>query len=360
MLVDRHSHHATGAISSQDRKIGFIISKYLCHNQQLMAEIDRFFRAQLKPRHLQLLVALDDMRNLGKVAVSLHVSQPAVSLALGELERGLGVRLFERTARGVNPTIFGECMIRQARSMLSGLAQTRDELRALMSGASGRCSVGAMPAMTPALVPKALALLKQNAPTTTVALHEGPMDVLLPALRRGGLDFIVGRLRSEALVDDGLAEKALFDGSSALVVRPDHPLARKRRIDWSTLAEFAWILPPVGSLPREPLELAFHQHGVGLPSNTVETLSTHVILAYLQSTDAVGLLSRIAAQHYSDLGLLAVLPLELPRVLRPIGITWRRGAALSPAALQFMRAIEETSALLAQSRTRRSRPRASS
>lgn len=322
-----------------------------------MSEIDRFFRAQLKPRHLQLLVALDDMRNLGKVALSLHVSQPAVSLTLGELERGLGVRLFERTARGVHPTVFGECMIRQARSMLSGLAQTRDELRALMSGASGRCSVGALPAMTPALVPQALQLLKQSAPTTTVALHEGPMDVLLPALRRGGLDFIVGRLRSEALVDDGLAEKPLFDGASALVVRPGHPLARKRRIDWATLAEFAWILPPVGSLPREPLEVAFHQHGAGMPSNTVETLSTHVILAYLQSTDAIGLLSRIAALHYREQGMLAMLPLELPHLLRPIGLTWRRGAALSPAAQQFMRAIEQTSERLAQTRTQRGKPR---
>ncbi len=320
-----------------------------------MTEIDRFFRAQLKPRHLQLLVALDDLRNLGKVALSLHVSQPAVSLALGELERGLGVRLFERTARGVHPTVYGECMIRQARSMLSGLAQTRDELRALMSGASGRCSVGALPAMTPALVPRALALLKQQSPTTTVALHEGPMDVLLPALRRGGLDFIVGRLRSEALVDDGLAEKALFDGSSALVVRAGHPLASRRRVDWPTLAEFPWILPPVGSLPREPLEIAFHEHGVGLPSNTVETLSTHVILAYLQSTDAIGVLSRIAAQHYIGLGLLAVLPLELPPLLRPIGLTWRRGAALSPAAQQFMRAIEASSERLAQPRARRAR-----
>ncbi len=313
-----------------------------------MAQIDRFFRAHLKPRHLQLLVTLDELRNLGKAAKALHVSQPAVSLALGELERGLGVRLFERTARGVNPTVYGECLIRQAGSMQSSLNQTRDELRALMSGAAGRCSVGALPAMTPALVPKALALLKQTAPTTTVSLHEGTMDVLLPALRRGALDFIVGRLHSDTLVDDGLAEKALFDGTSALVVRTGHPLARRRRVDWRELGEFAWILPPVGSLPREPLDLAFHQHGAGLPSNTVETLSTHVILAYLQSTDAIGLLSRVAAQHYNDLKLLSVLPLELPHVLRPIGLTWRRGTSLSPAAQQFMRAIEETSARLTQ------------
>lgn len=323
-------------------------------------QIDRFFRAQLKPRHLQLLVTLDELRNLGKTATQLHVSQPAVSLALAEIEKGLGVRLFERTARGVHPTVYGECLIRQASSMLSGLAQTRDELRALLSGATGRCSVGAMPAMTPALVPKALVLLKQRAPTTTVALHEGPMDVLLPALRRGALDFIVGRLHRDALVDDGLAEKPLFDGASALVVRTGHPLASLRRIEWSALAGHAWILPPVGSLPHEPLELAFQQHGMALPSNTVETLSTHVILAYLQSTDAIGLLSRVAAQHYRDLNLLEVLPLELPQVLRPVGLTWRREVPLSPAAQQFMRALEDTSQRLTQALPKRARRRAAS
>ena len=64
-----------------------------------MAQLDAYVRTSFKPRHLRLLVALDDMRHLGKVASSINVSQPAVSKALGELERGLGLKLFERTAR---------------------------------------------------------------------------------------------------------------------------------------------------------------------------------------------------------------------------------------------------------------------
>src|SRR5215468_12019136 len=91
-----------------------------------MAQLDAYMRTSFKPRHLRLLVALDELRHLGKAAASINVSQPAVSKALGELERGLGLRLFERTARGVNPTAYGECMIRHARVMLSELAQTRD------------------------------------------------------------------------------------------------------------------------------------------------------------------------------------------------------------------------------------------
>ena len=78
--------------------------------------MDGFLRSGIKPRQWQMLVALDDLRHLGRAASSLNVTQPAVSLALGQLERGLGMRLFERTPRGVVPNAYGECLIRQASS----------------------------------------------------------------------------------------------------------------------------------------------------------------------------------------------------------------------------------------------------
>lgn len=307
-----------------------------------MAQLDWYIRANLKPKHLQLLVALDDLRNLGKVAASLNVTQPAISLALGELEKGLGTKLFERTARGVNPNIYGECMIRQARVVLGSLAQARDELRALLSGASGKTTLGALPAMTPSLVPKALALLKERTPGTTVLIHESSMDTLLPELRRGTIDLIVGRLLNNRHSADDLSERALFEGASTVVVGASHPLAKRKRLHWDDLADFPWVLPPVGSIPREPLESAFQQHGLAMPSNTIETLSNHVILTYLQSTRAIGVMSKVVAHHYRDLGLMAVLPLHLPNVLRPIGLTWRKDSVLSPATLQLMQALEDT------------------
>jgi len=205
-----------------------------------MARLDWYIRANLKPRHLQLLVALDELRNLGKVAASLNITQPAVSLALSELEKGLGFKLFDRTARGVQPNAYGECLIRQARVMLNTLAQTRDELRALLSGASGRTALGAMPAMTSALVPQALAALKRVSPTTTVHVQEGSMDTLLPQLRRGHLDVLVGRLSSWPSAD--FEEAPLFEGSSMVVVGRQHPLAGVSSLHWrdETPAKGCW------------------------------------------------------------------------------------------------------------------------
>ena len=297
-----------------------------------MAQLDWYIRANLKPKHLQLLVALDDLRHLGRVAAAMHVSQPAVSLALGELEKGLGLKLFERTPRGVVPNSYGECLIRHARVVLGTLAEARDELHALQTGASGRVAMGALPAVTPGLIPQALLLLKRGSPHTRVVVQEGPMETLLPELRRGTLDMVVGRLVPSALAGD-LADETLDLGAVVLVVSREHRLVKKKKLRWSDLAGYPWVLPTVGSLQREPLENALQENGCSLPADSVETLSVHVVAGYLRSSEAIGCLSEVAAQPYIHTGVLARLPLVLPDPQRPIGMMWNRHRPASPAVL---------------------------
>lgn len=311
-----------------------------------MAQSDWFIRANLKPRHFRMLVALDDLRHLGKVAQSLHVTQPAVSLALGDLEKGLGCKLFERTPKGMFPNTYGECLIRHARTILASLAQARDELHALQSGASGKVIVGALPAMRPGLLPKAMAMLKETSPLTMVAVHEGSMESMLPELRRGAVDLIVGRLIIRNTSSE-ISEETLYEGHNVVVVGPKHPLSRRRHLTWQELAKFPWVLPPVGSLSREPLENVLQRNGISMPANCVETMSIDVITGYLQLTSAIGLLSQVVARHYIEAGLLAQLPLGLPDPLRPIGVTWSRHRPQSPAVRSFMHCLRQSAAQLA-------------
>ena len=311
-----------------------------------MAQLDWFIRANLKPRHLQMMVALDDLRHLGRVATSLHISQPAVSLALGELEKGLGFKLFERAPKGVVPNAYGECLIKQARIMLGSLAQVRHELHALLSGASGKVHVGALPAMTPGLLPKTLSLLKQKTPLTSIIVQEGSMDALLPELRRGTVDLIVGRLVNRSAKDD-LSDESLYEGHNVVVVGLNHPLAARQDLTWKDLGGYPWVLPPVGSLSREPLEDALQQNGGSMPADYVETLSIHVITGYLQQSQAIGVMSQVVARHYIQAGLLAQLPLLLRGPKRPIGMTWSRLKPISPAMETFMQCLRESAQAIA-------------
>jgi DNA-binding transcriptional LysR family regulator len=309
-----------------------------------MAQIDAYMRASFKPRHLRLLVALDEIRHLGKAAASINVTQPAVSKALAELERGLNLKLFERTARGVYPTAYGECLIRHARAMLSELAQTRDELRGLVSGSSGSVRIGALATAAVDLLPRALAAFKARQPGVFVLVREGTVETLLPELWLGNLDFIVGRL-PEGGSAQGLAEKALMEEGVSIVAGRGHPLAKRRRLRWADLTPYPWVLPPLNTLLREPLERAFEDHGLAMPANRIETLSVHVIRAYLHYTNAIAALATDVSKFYTALDLLAILPLELPKLMRPVGMIWNRQRPLTPGMQALMQHLEEAARL---------------
>jgi DNA-binding transcriptional LysR family regulator len=319
--------------------------------ERTMAQLDRYLRGDLKPRQLHLLVALDDFRNIGKAAGHANVTQPAISKALAELERGLGIKLFERSARGVNPTVYGECLIRHARSMLDELAQTRDELRGLVTGTSGKVCIGALSSTVNTLLPQSLALLKTRYPGTNVLVRENIQEILLPDLWNGKLDLLIGRLPATHAAR-GLEEKILFTQPVSIVAGRRHALARKKSVSWSDLKNIQWVLPPMGTLLRDPVEKVFEEHGLTLPGNAVETISANVIARYVQLSDAIAVMASDVAKYYEDLGVVSILAIEFSRQVPPIGVVWNQERPLSPSALQMMQCLEEVAAEMENARAR--------
>lgn len=126
-----------------------------------MAVLDRVLRSNIKLHHLQLVVALDQFRHLGRTAEFLSVSQPAVSKMLTEVENMLDLILFDRSAPGTEPTISGVAIVRFARSVLADYERTRDEIAAESSGAAGRTRVGSMVVALAVLLAGAVKLLKE-------------------------------------------------------------------------------------------------------------------------------------------------------------------------------------------------------
>jgi DNA-binding transcriptional LysR family regulator len=308
-----------------------------------MAQLDWYLQVNLKARHLRLLVALDDFGNLRQVADISHVTVPAVSKALAELEKGLGLELFTRTGQGLRPTAYGACLIRLARKMLTDIHQARDELKALSTGSEGKIHIGVFPASTSVLLPQALMLLKQRSPGTNVLVTEGTAVTLLPELWQGKLDMVVGRLPSRNAMN-GFEEKALLEEPVLLMTGRHHPLAKKKKLQWSDLKSYPWVLPPMDSMVRDPLERALMEHGVPLSNNYIETLSTHLARAYLHISDAIAVMAGAAAHDASD--KLAVLPLTLPKLVRPAGVLWSKNRSLSPGAALMISCLDEAALVL--------------
>ncbi|MDP2005709.1 MAG: LysR substrate-binding domain-containing protein [Rubrivivax sp.] len=305
-----------------------------------MSDIHRVLRSNLKLRHLQLLVALDEFRHLGRVAEFLSVTQPAVSKTLAEIERLFDLALFTRSTRGTEPTPHGAVVVRFARSVLADYERTRDELSALAGGAAGRVKVGAMVVALPGLLAQAVALLKAQSAHTTVLVEEGDLTRLLPRLRVGEIDLFIGRLEPGYASPD-LATEALFDEPMCVVARPEHPLARKARPGWPDLAVVPWVVPPPWASSRIKLNQMFYKHRLNPPVDVVETASFLATLTFVRERPAIGFLARTVARHFEHEGLLKVLPVKVPIELPPVGLITLRGRATTPAAGLLMACLRQ-------------------
>ena len=305
-----------------------------------MADLDRVLRSNLKLRHLQLLVALDEYRHLGRASEFLCLTQPAVSKMLAEIERMFGLALFVRSTRGTEPTACGQTVVRFARSVLADFGRTRDELAAVASGAAGRTSVGAMVVATPGLLERAVRLLKARSPQTTVLVEEGDLARLLPRLRGGELDLFVGRLEEGYAAPD-LHTERLCDEPMAVVARPDHPLARKARVTWAELAGLPWVVPPPWASSRIKLNQMFYKHGLAPPTDVIETASYLITVTFVRQRPAIGFVARGVARHLAHEALAQPLKIRVPIALPPVGIITLRTRLRTPASEQLIGCLRE-------------------
>ncbi|ANG64446.1 LysR family transcriptional regulator [Marinobacterium aestuarii] len=303
-----------------------------------MSDIDRVLRSNLKLRHLQLLVALDEFRHIGRVAESLALTQPAVSKMLAEIERMFGLALFSRSTRGTEPTAYGETVIRFARSVQADFDRTRDEINAVASGAAGRVSIGAMVVATPVWLAQAISLLKARSSQTTALIEEGDLKRLLPRLRMGELDLLVGRLEPGYAAPD-LDTEAVYDEPMCVVTCADHPIAHKASVDWHDLASLPWVVPPPWASSRIKLNQMFYKHGLNPPVDLIESASFLTILTFVRQRPAIGYLAQDVARHFEAQGLLKVLALEIPVELPPVGIITMRGRIRTPTCTQLIECL---------------------
>ena len=301
---------------------------------------DRFVRSRLKTRHLVLLVELGRHGSIMHAANAAHLTQPAASKLLGELEHALGVQLFERLPRGVTPTWFGQVMIRRAGAALAEMDAAHQEVMELLSGLRGRVDVGAV--LTPAagLIPEAVNLLKARQPRVLVSISVDTSKPLVQRLRAGDLDIVVGRILDTDAATE-LNFEPVTDEPHSVLVRAGHPLLASSGLQLEELARQGWILPPAGSILRDRLIALFLSRALALPTETVETMALPAIASLLMGSDMLVALPVELARPYLQAGMLAVLPYDLGLRMDLYGIITRRGHQLSPGAEAMLGMLRE-------------------
>ncbi|MFI8480091.1 LysR family transcriptional regulator [Pseudomonas sp. NPDC078700] len=306
-----------------------------------------FVRARLKSRHIPVLVALGDTCNLNRAAEGLGISQPAISKLVKELEDGLEVPLFERHARGVIPTVYGEAVIRYARRVQTSLDSAFDEVTALRAGHHGHVRIGTILTPCADLLPELIRQVKQLHPNLEVSIRTGSSRDLMTILNDGELDFLVARFFADV-------------GLSGMHFEPLHkePLcvcARagliNQQLSREALHKADWVLPPSGSVLRYEFDALFQQKGMLPPSKVVNAENLLMVTTLLEHNDMLTVLPREVVAHYARYNMLAVVEVEpgieddLNRSLMAYGIITKHEHLLSPSAksvLSQLRNIAQT------------------
>ena len=301
---------------------------------------------RLRLRHLQLLLSLAETGNLSQSATALNTTQPALSKWLKELEKDVGLPLFERHARGLRPTGPGEALIEHARRIEAHLDTARDDMQALREGGSGLVSIGTSGVAAADTVPLAVSRLLARMPRAQVRLVESTMNQLMPQLARGELDIVVGR-SGEQYEDAQLQSETLYTELIDFVARPNHPLTQKAMLEWDDVLAYSWVVWPQGTPVRNALETALAAAGRTLPTHCVESNSSVLNLTLLNNTDLLGVASHRPALRFQQLNALQILPMKL-QGFGSVSIYWHaenENRAAVAMALEALRAYADPAGL---------------
>jgi LysR family hydrogen peroxide-inducible transcriptional activator len=267
---------------------------------------------------LKYLIAVADEKHFGRAAEISFVSQPSLSAAIKNIEQELGVRVFERSKRGVDLTEVGAEIVAQARRTLEEAAR----IKAVAKRGKGRyrLRLGVIHTIAPYLLPKLVVALRKIAPEMSLDIEENMTANLDRLLRSGELDAAILALPYEA---PGIEVEPIYDEEFLVVVPQGHPFARRRALPAAELDAGELLLLPVGHCLRDQVLGACTEFSQPPPAgrlgNSLETLRSMVA-----SGLGVTVLPKTALTERYATPLVKAVPFAEPRPKRRVAVAWRR------------------------------------
>jgi DNA-binding transcriptional LysR family regulator len=306
---------------------------------------------RFKLRDLHFLFVVVQSGSMGKAAAQLGVSQPVVSEAIADLEASIGVRLLDRSPRGVEPTPYGRALLKRGQIAFDELRQGIKDIEFLADPAEGEVRIGCSESISAGFLPPVVEQMSRQHPR--IVFHVAQVNTLdprleFPELRERALDLILARLVKsfgEFQFDDDLSVEHLFDDNLLVVVGAQSRWAKRRTIDLAELVEEPWILPP-GSWNHLAVEEAFRAIGMRMPKICVETFSVALRNQLLVGGRYIAAIPSSMFLAKAKSPSLKVLPVGLPKKPWPVAIVTLKNRTLSPAADLFLENAREIAGLM--------------
>ena len=289
-------------------------------------------------RHLRYFVAVAETENVSRAALKLHVSQPALSRQISDLEDEIGFLLLERSAKSVRLTDAGRIFLTEARAVLVRTEEAVKAAKAVATGQRGELNVGYAPTPTVRILPATLRAFQAERPGVRVKLHDLSTDEMLVGLRKGTLQIAIMVRPTRAMLR-GLHFEELARDQMRVAVPPGHPLARLRSISVARLADEPFVAynrkdypdyhemlaELFGSVKKQPRIVEEYEGAGGLV--TAVEAGTGLALVAQSLSCSIG----------PRLKLIPITPAPAPII---IGAAWSRDQ-LTPAAEQFFRCAQK-------------------
>jgi LysR family pca operon transcriptional activator len=294
---------------------------------------------RIKFRHLQTFLEVARQKSVGRAAEILHVSQPAVTKTIRELEAELDAALFEKDGRGIRITRYGEVFLRHAGQSVAAVQQGIDSVARAHQSAGPPVRIGALPTVSARIMPQAIEMFVAERTGSPIKIVTGENLVLLDQLRVGVLDLVVGRLAAPEQMT-GLSFEHLYSEQVDFVVRRGHPLLR--HFDFARIRDYTVLMPTRGSIIRPFAERFLLAHGIAELPVEIETVSDAFGRAFLRQTDAIWIISEGVVAADLKAGDFVLLPIDTSETRGSVGLTTRAGIEATSAQEILMRTVRET------------------
>ena len=287
---------------------------------------------------LRAFVAVAEKQHFGSAATSLGVSQSTLSQALSALESGLGVHLVERSTRRVFLTTEGRQLLPHAQAVIDTVAAFAAAAAGASDPLQGSLRLGLIPTVAPYVLPTLLAGLAERLPALALRVFEDQTERLLTGLREGSLDAALIALPAEA---DGVIEIPIYEEDFVLALPPGHPLAGKKRVPPTALAQLPLLLLDEGHCLRDQALDVCRKAGVRAELANTRAASLATAVQCVSGGLGVTLIPQSAVPVEASRSRLELAYFGTPRPGRRIGLVFRSSSGREQSYRQLAELIGE-------------------
>lgn len=294
---------------------------------------------RLKLRELQALSAVVECGSMVKAAGQLGMSQPAVSAAIAGLETTLGVRLLDRSPRGVEPTIYARALLKRGRVAFDELRQGLRDIEFLLDPGIGEVRVGCPEGLAAGFVPAVVDRLLQDHPGVVVHIvtaQTGTQE--FHELRERNVDLMLGRL-FRVVTEDDIDTEVVGRDRFFVTSGSQSPWTRRRKISLADLVHEPWVLNPSDNVIGSYFADVFNRNGLERPKRQIVTFSLDVRLHLLATGRYLTVLSGTTLQYNSERWSLKRLPIDLRMPEMQIAVFTLKNRTISPVVAKFIECV---------------------